>query len=340
MMKTILGRTKLEICKDAFGALPIQRCSMDDAVKILQKALDGGINFFDTARGYTDSEEKIGRALSHRRNEFFIATKSHARNGEELEQLLDTSLKNLKTDHIDVYQFHNPGFVPRPGDDKGTYEAALRAKEKGKIRFIGVSYHKLPLAKEAVESGLFDTLQFPFSFLSNESEINLTKLCMEKDVGFIAMKALSGGLITDIFAARAWMSQFANVVPIWGIQRESELDELFKAMEMPPGLSPEYEERVNKDRQELGGDFCRGCGYCLPCPAEIPINMAARISLLLKRSPAARFLEKDWQDTMARINNCSQCGHCRANCPYELDPPAMLDKNLIWYTEFVKTNSA
>jgi len=337
MTKAILGRTNLEVNKDAFGVLPLQRTPMDEAVKILRKALDGGINFFDSARGYSDSEEKIGAALSSRRGEFTIATKSHAGNGEELKKDLQTSLAKLKTSYIDIYQFHNPGFVPRPGDGTGLYEAALEAKAQGKIRFIGISYHKLHLAKEAVQSALYDTLQFPFSYLSTDEEIGLTKLCAEKNVGFIAMKALSGGLITDVFAARAWIAQYANVVPIWGIQRENELDELLDAVRRQAGLTAEQRERIEKDRAELSGDFCRGCGYCLPCPADIPINMAARLSLFLRRSPFARFITPEYQSVMNRIENCTHCGHCKTHCPYGLDTPALLEKNLAWYREFLKT---
>jgi len=337
MIKVRLGKTNLEVNKDAFGVLPIQRTSMETAVKILCKALDGGIDYFDTARAYTDSEEKIGAALSSQRDKFILATKTTARNGEDLKKDLDTSLGKLKTSYIDIYQFHDPGSVPRPGDGSGLYEAALEAKARGKIRFIGITNHKITLAKEAVLSGLFDTLQYPFNYLSGEEEINLTKLCAEKNVGFIAMKALSGGLITDIFAARSWIAQYANIVPIWGIQREDELDQLLEAAKQPASLTPEQEERIEKDRAELRGEFCRGCGYCLPCPAEIPIYMAARISLLMRRAPIAPFLAPEWQNTMGRIDNCQHCGHCTSHCPYGLDTPALLEKNYQWYKEFIST---
>ena len=336
MKKTILGRTNLELNKDAFGALPLQRATKEEAARILLKALDGGINFFDTARAYSDSEEKIGETLSSRRREFFIATKTQAKTGEALKKDLAASLEKLKTDHIDVYQFHNPQFIPRPGDESGLYDAALEAKAQGKIRFIGISNHTFSRAKEAVESGLYDTLQYPFSYLSTEEEQNLTKLCAEKNIGFIAMKALSGGLLTDIYAARAWMAQFPNVVPIWGIQQENELDELLEAIGEESGLSAEYLEKIEKDRKELSGDFCRGCGYCLPCPAGIPINLAARIIFLLKRSVVARFVTPEWQENMRRIEECQHCGHCTSNCPYGLDCPTLLNKNYEWYKEFVK----
>jgi len=338
MTKARLGRTNLEVNKDAFGALPLQRVPLDEAVKILRKALDGGINFFDTARGYSDSEEKIGAALSSRRAEFIIATKTHAQNSADLKKELETSLEKLKTSYIDIYQFHNPSFVPMPGDASGLYDAALEAKAQGKIRFIGMSNHKLPLTKEAAECGLYDTLQFPFNYLSTDEEIGLTRLCADKNVGFIAMKALSGGLLDDIFTAHAWMDQYANVVPIWGIQRESELDELLEAVKHKGDLTAKQRERIEKDRSELGGEFCRGCGYCQPCPAGIPINMAARLKLLMERSPTARFVTPEWQSTMSRIDNCQHCGHCTSHCPYGLDTPALLEKNYRWYKEYLQLN--
>jgi predicted aldo/keto reductase-like oxidoreductase len=347
MITTVLGRTGLTVNKDGFGALPVQRVEKQAAVKLLQKALDGGINYFDSARGYSDSEEKIGAAFAGRRDQFILATKTGAKDAETFWKHLETSLATLKTDYIDVYQFHNPDFVPRPGGGDGLYEAMLRAKEQGKIRFIGITNHRRPLAKEAVESDLYDTLQFPFCYLSDDQEIALAKLCLEKNVGFIAMKALSGGLLTDIGACHGWVSQFSNVVPIWGIQRESELDQLFGVMKRTElrrngidggaGLTAEEKNRIETDRRELSGTFCRGCGYCMPCPAGIIINTCARISLLLRRAPSARFLSEEWQKEMGKIKDCKHCGNCIAHCPYGLDTPALLAKN---YEEYQKTLAA
>ncbi|MDR3166451.1 MAG: aldo/keto reductase [Treponema sp.] len=331
MIKTTLGRTGLMVNKDAFGALPVQRTDMQTAIRLLQKALDGGINFFDTARGYSDSEEKIGAALSERRDRFFLATKTPAKKADDFWKDLETSLGKLKTDYIDVYQFHNPPNYPRPGDGTGLYEAMLTAKAQGKIRFIGITNHRLPIAREAVESGLYDTLQFPFCYLSDEQEIALTRLCEEKKVGFIAMKALSGGLITDIGAARGWLTQYKGVVPIWGIQRESELEALFAAMNQETGLTATQQERIKTDRAELSGAFCRGCGYCMPCPAGIVIHICARISLMMRRAPSARFLSEEWKKEMDKIKNCLHCGNCVSHCPYGLDTPALLEKNYADY---------
>lgn len=324
------------VTRTAFGALPIQRISFDEAARLLRKAYESGINFFDTARGYSDSEEKIGRALSDVRTEVIIATKSHARDGAGLLADLETSLANLKTDYVDILQLHNPAEVPDPDDPTSTYSAAVEAQRKGMVRFIGISNHRIAVATEAVRSGLFDTLQFPLSALSSPEDLALVDECASHDVGLIAMKALAGGLITNATTAFAFLRQFETIVPIWGIQAESELAEFLALAEDPPPLDDELRAVIEKDIAELSGDFCRGCGYCLPCPVEIPINMAARMSLLLRRAPSENFLTRDWQEKMSRIENCIECGRCKDRCPYGLDTPELLKKNLKDYRTFLK----
>ena len=214
-----LGRTGITVNKNGFGALPIQRISQEDAVFLARKAYKAGIRFFDTARAYTDSEVKLGEAFDGIRSEVYIATKTAAQNAKEFWKDLHTSLNNLRTDYVDIYQFHNPSFCPKPGDGSGLYEAALEAKGKGMIRHIGITNHRLSVAKEAIESGLYETLQFPFSYISGEQELVLVQLCKEHEMGFIAMKGLSGGLITNSAAAYAFEAQFEDVLPIWGVQR-------------------------------------------------------------------------------------------------------------------------
>ena len=239
MEKIILGKTGIAANKNGFGALPIQRVTMDEAKYLLCKAADNGFNYFDTARNYTDSEEKIGEALSGIRSKIYIATKTTALTAKEFWSDLETSLKKLRTDYIDVYQFHNPPFCPKLEDGSGLYEAMLKAKAEGKIRFIGITNHRMNVALEAVKSGLYDTLQFPFCYLANEADIELSKKCAEANMGFIAMKALAGGLITDSATAFAFLAQFKNILPIWGIQRERELDEFISYANNPPQLTPE-----------------------------------------------------------------------------------------------------
>ena len=335
-METIrLGRTNLVVSKNGFGALPVQRVGMEDACALLRKAYENGINYFDTARAYSDSEEKLGNALADVRDKIIISTKTAAGTVEEFWQQLHTSLSLLKTDYIDIYQFHNPAFCPKPGDGTGLYEAMLEAMENGMIRFIGMTNHRLSVAEESVRSGLYDTLQFPFSYLASEKEEALVRLCDELDVGFICMKALAGGLITRSDVAYAYLAQFP-VAPIWGIQRESELDEFLSYNDVPPALTADRLAYIEKERQELIGDFCRGCGYCMPCPADIEINNCARMSLLLRRAPSAGFLTETWQANMKKIENCLECGQCKAKCPYGLDTPALLKKNYEDYKTFLK----
>ncbi len=323
-----LGATGITVPQNAFGALPIQRTGMSTAVRILRKAFDGGMRFFDTARGYTDSEEKLGNSFAGSlREKLYIATKSHARDPESLRRDLETSLRTLKTDYIDLYQFHLAEQCYRPGDGTGMYECLLKAREEGKIRHIGVTSHRIGVAFELAESGLYETVQFPFSYLSGEQELALVQLCAEKHIGFIAMKSLAGGLITRTDAAMAYMSQF-DVLPIWGIQRESELDQWLVFMHTDPVMTDGIREFIRREREELAGDFCRGCGYCMPCPAGIQISTCARMSLLLRRAPSARLLNEAHQAEMMKIEDCRHCGRCVSKCPYELDTPALLRKNL------------
>ncbi|MBD5457804.1 MAG: aldo/keto reductase [Lachnospiraceae bacterium] len=328
-METVrLGKTGIVTNKNAFGALPIQRISDEDAVYLLKKAYENGMTYFDTARWYTDSEHKLGLAFEGIRDKIYIATKTGANNAEDFWKDLETSLENLKTDYIDVYQFHNPAFCPKPGDEGGLYDAMLKAKEQGKVKHIGITNHRLAVANEAVDSGLYETLQFPFCYLATEKDIELVEKCKEKDMGFVAMKALSGGLITNSAAAYAYLAQYDNVLPIWGVQREKELDEFLSYIETPPAMNEEIKALIEHDREELLGEFCRGCGYCMPCPMGIEINNCARMSLLLRRSPSAGHLSKEGQEKMMKIENCIHCNQCKGKCPYGLDTPTLLQKNL------------
>lgn len=334
-MRTVrLGKTNITVSKNGFGALPIQRISKEDAIHLLRKAYEGGINYFDTARFYTDSEEKIGLALSDVRENIIISTKTMRTDVEGFWRDLNESLTLLKTDYIDIYQFHNPSFCPKPGDGTGLYEAMLEAKRLGKIRHIGITNHRLAIAEEAVLSGLYETLQFPFSYLASEKEEALVKLCEERDVGFICMKALAGGLITRSDAAYAFLADYP-VAPIWGVQRESELDEFLAYNDNPPKMTPELEALIESERRELQGDFCRGCGYCMPCPMGIEINNAARMSLMIRRAPVAAQLSEKSQAMMKKIEDCINCGKCRSMCPYGLDTPALLKKNYEDYKTFL-----
>ncbi|MBP5607183.1 MAG: aldo/keto reductase, partial [Lachnospiraceae bacterium] len=251
---------------------------------------------------------------------------------------LETSLANLKTDHIDIYQFHMMGECWRPGQENAMYECMQKAKEQGKIRHIGGTAHKLGVAREIVESGLYETLQYPISYLADDKEIGLIHLCNEKNVGLIGMKGLAGGLIGNSRAAQAFISQFDGVVPIWGIQRQSELDEWLSYMKETPVMDDELSAFIQKEQDELKGEFCRGCGYCMPCTVGIQINQCNRMSLMLRRAPSQGWLSEYWQGEMDKAAQCIGCGACLPKCPYGLDIPGLLKKNIEDYHEVLSGN--
>ena len=320
-----LGKTNLEVNKNGFGALTLQRCTIDEAVEILKKAYDNGINFFDTAHFYTDSEEKMGKAFEGiPRENIYIASKTAAETPEVFWSDLETSLKSLKTDYLDLYQFHNISFIPKQDDE--VFKAMTEAKEKGMVKHIGITTHKITHAHEAVESGLYETLQYPFSYLSGDEEIELVKKCEKLDVGFIAMKAMGGGLIKNSKASFAFLNQFENVLPIWGIQKLQELDE-FLSYDKNTILTDDLKTDIEKDKKELGENFCRGCAYCMPCPEEINISLCARMSLWIRRFPAEPYLTEEYREMMDHTKDCSECYSCVDKCPYELDIPELLKEN-------------
>jgi uncharacterized protein len=331
MEKVRLGRTNLMVSRSGFGCIPIQRLSQAESRRLLRKAFAAGINFFDTARAYSDSEEKIGLALSDERPNIIIATKSKAKDGKNLRNDLEKSLKLLKTDYVDLLQLHNPDPLPDPLDPDGAYNGLLEAQKDGLVRFIGITNHKVNLAMEAARSGLYDTVQYPLSTISTEEELKLIPLCQEHDLGLIAMKALSGGLITKAVSAFAFLRQYSHVVPIWGIEEEWQLDEFISFEENPPSLDAEITEIIEKDRKELSGSFCRGCAYCMPCPVGIPIPTAARVTYLIARHGTHSLLSPQWREKMDLIDECIECHQCKDHCPYELDTPELLKKMLRGY---------
>ena len=333
MQTVTLGKTGLVVPKNGFGALPIQRISLADTVHLIHKALDNGMYYFDTARFYTDSEEKLGVALHDRRDRVVISTKTGAATAAGFWKDLDTSLQLLRTDYVDLYQFHNPAFCPKPGDGTGLYEAMEEAVRQGKVRHIGITNHRLSVAQEAIDSGLYETLQFPFSYLASEKELSLVEQCRTHNMGFISMKGLAGGLINHAATAYAYLAQFPHVEPIWGIQRESELDEFISFQTAPQVLDDEMRLRIANDRKELCGEFCRGCGYCHPCTAGIEIADCNRMYLFLRRAPYSVYLNEEFYEKMSKINDCVNCGKCVSKCPYGLDIPNMLKRNLTDFME-------
>ena len=325
-METIIfGSTGLKVSRQGFGGIPIQRITYDESTAILRRAYEGGILLYDTAHGYTTSQDRIGKALGAFRKELVFCTKAPVNSLEFIEDAINNSLKMLQTDYLDVFQFHNPPFVPEPGAEDGFYDLLLKLKKDGKVKHIGITQHKYTLAKKAIESKNYEVLQYPFSYLSSDKELKLLELCVEQNMGVLAMKGMAGGLLTNAKAAFAFLRQYKNLVPIWGIEKMSELEEFLSFEESLPSIS-DAQKDIERDQAELSGSFCRGCGYCLPCPANIPIPMAARITFLLKRSVRESFITQEWQENMRRVDDCVNCGHCSQHCPYELDTPTLLKK--------------
>ena len=332
MTKIILGKTGLKIEKNGFGALPIQRVSFEESSNLLRKAYENGINFIDTARAYTDSEEKIATAFKgwnkeYPRENIILATKTQGENRKDIKSDLNTSLDKLETDYIDLYQIHNPSFCPTEGDGSGVYDTLFDLKDEGLIKHIGFTSHKYELAEEAINSELYETIQFPFSYLTGSKELAIVEKSIAKNIGFIAMKAMAGGLIKSSKATYSYIHQFPNVVPIWGIQKESELNEFISYMKDEPKLDEKLSKIISSERKELKGDFCRGCGYCEPCPQDIEISKCGRMSLWIRRFPSKPSLTKEAQDMMRKIENCNECMNCVSKCPYELNIPNLLKKN-------------
>ena len=335
MKQITLGRTGITVPQNAFGALPIQRVDLPTAVGLLRRAYEGGMRFFDTARAYSDSEEKIGAAFAGMREKVYIATKTQAKNAEHFWKDLHTSLRMLNTDYIDLYQLHCVPKCFRPGDGSGLYEAMLEAKAQGLIRHIGITTHLIGVAEEIVASGLYETLQFPFSYISSERDIALVRACEAAGMGFIAMKGLAGGLLTNADACMAFVSQF-EALPIWGVQRTEELEQWLSFFEKTPAMTDDLLAVIEADQKALAGNFCRGCGYCAPCTVGIVINQCARMSQMVRRAPSAAWLSPHWQAEMEKIDDCVDCGLCMTRCPYGLEIPTLLRKNLADYRSILK----
>ena len=259
------------------------------------------------------------------RDKVTIATKTTGKTGDDVREQLEASLKALNTDYIDVYQLHMVGQCYAPGDGTGVYEALEEAKKAGKILHFGVSAHLLHVAHEVVESGLYETMQYPFSYISLDKELELVEKCKRCNMGYIAMKSLAGGLITNSRAAMAFVNEHDGVLPIWGIQKESELDEWLSYMHDTPEMDDEIRAIIEKDREELSGEFCRGCGYCMAtCPMKLQIFNCARMSQMIRRAAKEVWFSEYWQNEMKRTEECINCGICKTKCPYGLDTPRLL----------------
>lgn len=334
MRKMRLGKTDLEVSRVGFGGIPIQRPPFNEAVATINKALDLGVNFIDTSRGYGDSEIRIGRAIRDRRDDVILATKGSWRSKESAEKTIEDSLKRLATDRIDLWQFHN---IRAPPDFEvviglgGAYEAAEKALSEGKIKHLGLSTHNIDVAILGVESGLFETVMYPFDLVAREAQDRLIPLAEKNDVGFIAMKPFAGGNIRKAPLAIKYLLQFPSVQIMPGIEKVEDIEEIAGILEGSWEISEKEYTEIEEIRGELKGVFCRQCMYCMPCPNGVEIWLLTYLRNLHRLWPKEE-MKEDWIANAAKsAEKCKKCGLCETKCPYNLPIREIMDDNLQFY---------
>lgn len=322
----ILGKTGLNISKLGFGGIPIQKVDASVTRKLIEAMAEKGINYIDTARGYTVSEEFLGEALEGLRDKFVLATKSMARDKEGMAKDIDISLKNLRTDYIDLYQVHNPTVeqleqVIAPG---GALEALIEAKEAGKIGHIGLTGHSIELFEKAVTLPWVETFMFPYNIVEQQGE-ELMHQCSEKNIGFIVMKPLAGGAIEDADIALRFICANPDVsVVIPGMYDVKEIEQNLAACENEAPLTEEEQNKIQEIRNQLGSNFCRRCNYCQPCTAGINISGVFLFQGYLDRYGLGEWAKGRYAALPAKASDCIECGVCETRCPYNLPIRQML----------------
>ncbi|MCD6379401.1 aldo/keto reductase [bacterium] len=329
MKKRQLGNTDIMACPVGFGGIPIQKLSFKEAEKVLLHAIGVGINFFDTARSYTDSEKKIGQVLKPHRDKIYLATKAMSRDFRGMTLELETSLRDLQTDTIDLYQLHSVGteeILERVIGPRGALEALVKARQAGKVRWIGITGHSRPVLLRAVKTGLFDTVQFPFNPIEDEWEQDVMPAAKDNGMGIIGMKPVAGGALRNVSASIRFTLSRGVDVSIPGMDSREEVDENALAGETPKKITEEELEKLEEEKELWGGKFCRRCGYCMPCPEGLDIPF-----LLLIEAYYSRYGLKDWALSRLRklekkYDACIACGECLKKCPYELPIPDLMKK--------------
>jgi len=334
MEKVRLGRTEMMVTKLGFGGIPIQRVSEDEAIAVVKRCLELGITFIDTANGYTTSEERIGKAISGKYDGLILATKSLAQTRERIESHLKLSLERLGVESIDLYQFHNvsdTNTLKTILDPDGPMAVVEEAKRAGVVKHIGITSHQIDTAIEAVKSDRFETIMFPFNFVTREATDELLPLAKEHDVGFIAMKPLAGGMVDNVTLAIKYLRQFPDVVFIPGIERVPEIEEIAQIVEGPQKMTAAEKQKMEQIRQELGTKFCRRCDYCQPCQAEIPISDVMSYRSAMKRLPPVRLFTGKFAEALEKAVDCTECGECEERCPYHLPISETIAENVKLY---------
>ena len=323
-----LGNTGMKISEVGFGCIPIIRLSEKEAVTVLHHGLDRGITFYDTANAYADSEKKIGIAFENCRDKVVLATKTQRRDAAGMMEHLENSLAMLRTDYIDLFQFHQVAqahdwqAILAPG---GALEGAMKAKEEGKIRHLGITSHSLTMSIELMKTGLFSTIMFPFNFIEDAAKDEMIKLAQELNIAFIAMKPFAGGVIDSASLAFKFLRQYDDTIVIPGFDTCHGIDEVLAFYDQPHIMTEEDHKEINRYREEIGHQFCRRCEYCQPCPHGVMITPAMGYAIVAKRMSAATAI-KFSHKPMDTVPRCVECGACIPRCPYNLPIPTMLKK--------------
>ena len=324
-----LGNTGLTVSELGFGGIPILRLESSLAERIVSHAFEKGITFFDTANAYRDSEEKMGRAFAGMRNKVVIATKTMRRDGPGALEQLELSLKRLQTDYIDLFQLHQVAqenvwqTITAPG---GALEVLQKAKEAGKIRFLGVTSHSRPMAIKLIQTGLFSTVQFPFNFIEEAASADLHPEARRLGMGILVMKPFAGGVIDNATVAFKFLRQFPDAIPLPGFDSLEAVDEVVSFYETPNRVSDEDEAMMQTYRREMGQQFCRRCEYCQPCPQGVMITPAMGYQVVARRMSPAVSVDFS-RAAMETVPQCIDCGVCLQRCPYNLPIPTMLKKH-------------
>lgn len=344
-----LGKTELLASRVGMGGIPIQRPPFEEAVRVIRRALDLGVTLIDTSRGYGESEERIGEAIAGRRDHVIIATKGGWRDEAMAAEHIDTSLERLKTDRIDLWQFHGVNTLEGYEGlfaEGGAMTAAQKALRAGKILHIGLSSHSPDVARKAIVDGRVETIQIPFNLIGRETGEELAPLAREHDAGFIAMKPFAGGMLRKASLAIRYLLQFDNVVPIPGVERESEIEEIAEIVESGAHPLTAAERReMDEIRERVGTRFCRRCRYCMPCPQGVEIQPLMTLQVMwdlwppevvFSDQPMGQYAKR----VVASAENCIECGECETKCPYELPIRQMIAENVELYRQEVAAYEA
>ena len=341
MRKVLLGKSGLEVSKIGFGGIPITRIGENEAVNVIRRAIDLGINWLDTARGYSDSEEKIGKAIKGLpRESIRIFSKAPGKTPEELKEQVETSLEKLDCGYIDMYQFHavKSPVVWEEMKKNGTVDLLKEIKSQGTIRHIGASAHNAAAALAVLDEEFVEVLQWPFNFIMEELGLEILEKCRTKKTGFIAMKPFGGGEINNARLCILFLMQYPDVAPDPGMMSIEQVEEVVGLANLPGELSCEDRARIEKVRNELGTRFCRMCEYCLPCEHGVDIPNLMRIDSIIKRVPVETFA--GWLKKSAEsVTNCVECGECEGKCPYDLSIMQQIKQAAEKYRKFIEENS-